>query len=103
VSALYAVAFAIVGLLVGWGYFFLMRYSLLQLGKEKQRIMVFVAFALLRMVAFGGGLLGAALVSTWSLIAYALGFVIARTVAVSRAKTSLDYSPPCSKNTKNNG
>jgi hydrogenase/urease accessory protein HupE len=102
VQTLYAIGFGIAGLLVGWAYFFLMRFSLLQLGKEKQRIAQFVALALLRMALFGGGVVGAALVSTWSLVTFAVGFVIARSIAVCRVKIVSDFSPSTSKSEKKN-
>jgi hypothetical protein len=92
VYALYAIGFGFAGLLVGWAYFSLMRHSLTQLGKKKKGILQFVALALLRIALFGGGVLCAALVSTWCLIAYALGFVVSRTVAVSRARVLTDFS-----------
>jgi len=97
------IAFALGGSLVGWAYFSLMRYSLIHLGKEKTGIMRFVGFAFLRMVLFGGGLLGAFLVSTWCFLAYVLGFIVARTITVSRARTVGDFPPPASESREHNG
>jgi len=102
VYALYAVGFGFTGLMVGWAYFSLMRHSLTQLGKKKKGMLQFVALALLRIALFGGGVLAAALVSTWSLVAYALGFVVARTIAVSKARFVGDFSPPISESKKSN-
>jgi hypothetical protein len=81
-------------------YFALMRYSLNHLSRKKTGIVQFVGLAVLRVVLFGGGLLGALLVGTWSLIAYVLGFVAARAVAVSRARTAADLSLPAAESGK---
>jgi hypothetical protein len=97
------IGFGLGGLLVGWTYFLLMHYSLLHLGRKKIAITQFVVFAFLRMVLFGGGLAGAFLVGSWPLIAYVIGFVVARTVAVTRARTSVEFSPPEAENKKNHG
>lgn len=99
------IAFALAGLAVGWGYFSLMRYSLMHLGRNKAGIIRFVALALLRVVLFGGGALGALLVGAWCLIAYVLGFILARTIAVGKARTppGRGLSPTTSESTENNG
>lgn len=98
------IGFAFAGLVVGWVYFFLMRYSLTHLSRKKTAIMKFAALALLRVVLFlGGGVLGALLVGTWCLIAYVLGFIVARTIAIGRARTAGDFSPPASESRKHNG
>ena len=105
------VVFGLGGALVGWLYFLLMRYSLAGLGKGKPalrlagkaRVAKFVALALARAALFGCGLLGAILVSAWCLIAYTLGFIVARTVVVSRMTTAGSFSPPASEGRKHNG
>ncbi len=99
------IAFALAGLAVGWVYFSLMRYSLTHLDKNKAGIMRFVALALLRVVLFGGGALGALLVGAWCLIAYLLGFILARTIAVGRARTppGRGFSPITSESRENDG
>lgn len=85
-TALYAIGFGVLGVAVGWAYFALMRYSLIQLGRERGSAGQFIGLAVLRLILFAGGLAGAALVGTWSFLAYAVGFIIARTVAVARAR-----------------
>jgi len=99
------IAFALAGLVVGWAYFSLMRYSLIHLGRNKAGIMRFVALALLRVALFGGGALGALLVGAWCLIAYVLGFILARTIAVGRARTppGRGFSPITSESRDHNG
>jgi len=98
-----AIAFALAGLLVGWAYFSLMRYSLAYLGSKKTGMRQFVALAFLRVLLFVGGLFGAILVGAWSLIAYVLGFIVARTIAVGRARTACNSSPPASESREHNG
>lgn len=85
-TALYAIGSGLLGVAVGWAYFALMRYSLIQLAKERGSAGQFIGLAVLRIALFAGGLAGAALVGTWSLLAYAVGFIISRTVAVARAR-----------------
>ena len=97
------IAFALAGLAVGWVYFSLMRYSLTHLGRSKAGVMRFVALALLRIALFGGGALGALLVGAWCLIAYVLGFILARTIAVGRARTTGSFSPITSESRENDG
>lgn len=82
------IAFALAGVLVGWAYFSLMRYSLAYLGKGRSGTMRFVALALLRILLFGGGALGALLLGGWCLITYLFGFMVARTIAVGRARSA---------------
>ena len=86
-TALYAIGFGVLGVAVGWAYFALMRYSLIQLGRERGSAGQFIGLAVLRIILFAGGLAGAALVGTWCLLAYAVGFIIARTVAVAKARS----------------
>lgn len=83
------IVFALAGLLVGWGYFVLLRFSLTKLGGESPRILPFVALYLLRLILFAGGIVAAALVGTWSLIAYAVAFVVARSVTVCKSRCGL--------------
>jgi hypothetical protein len=90
-------AFVLVGLLVGGVYFFLMKYSLNHLGERKLRIGHFVGFALLRIALFGGGVVGAYFVGPWCLVTYVVGFVVSRSLAVSRAKAGGAFSPPASE------
>lgn len=89
------VTFAVVGALVGWLYFLLMRRSLTHLGKGKAGMGRFVALLLLRVVLFGGGLLGALYSGNWCLISYMIGFILARTIAVNRLGPSV--APPVSE------
>jgi hypothetical protein len=98
------IAFGLAGSVVGWVYFALMRYSLSHLSRESTAIMKFAALALLRVVLFcAGGLVCALMVGTWCLVAYLLGFVVARTIAVGRARTAGGLSTPAPENRKNNG
>jgi len=79
------IVFVPVGALVGWVYFAVMRHSLTSLGK-KSGVLIFIALVLVRVVLFGGGAVAALLVGGWCIIGYALGFVVARTIAVSKAR-----------------
>lgn len=97
------IGFGLAGLAVGRVYFFLMRYSLAYLGRKRNGTMKFVAFALLRVVLFGGGVLGALLLGAWRLIAYVVGFIVARTIAVAKARAGGGFSPPASESIKHNG
>ena len=82
---LLVIAFAFVGLLVGWGYFALMRYSLIYIGRRRGTVR-FVALVLLRVLLLAGGLFGAVQVSVWCLITYTVGFIAARTMSVAWAR-----------------
>ncbi len=90
--------FVLLGLLIGWAYFSLMRISLPQLDKGKAGVMRFVALVLLRALLFvGGGLLAMFLIGIWHLIAYCVGFFVVRTIIVSRARKMISLSPLTSK------
>jgi len=88
----FPVILGLAGLLVGWAYFRLMRMSLDCLTGERAQVRRFVGFAAVRVLLFGAGLVGAFLVGAWSLIAYVAGFMVARTVAVRRARAVDGYS-----------
>ena len=102
-DVLYATLFALTGLAVGLGYFALMRHSLIYLAGDRKGVLQFVSLALLRVVLFGGSALGAAHVSTWCLITYVVGFVVARTIAVARARSASGFSRPGSESRTQNG
>jgi len=91
-KTLVAIAFVPAGLLVGWAYFALMRCSLGYLG-QKGGTVRFVVLVLLRVLLLAGALFGAVQVSTWCLITFTAGFVVARTIAVARARPDEDSSP----------
>ncbi len=97
------IGLGLAGLAVGRVYFSLMRYSLAYLGGKRNGTMKFVALALLRVVLFGGGALGALLLGAWCLVAYVVGFIVARTIAVGRARAAGSFSPTPSEGIKHNG
>lgn len=80
------VVFAAAGVLVGMVYFWMMRRSLTGFGTRNAGIARILGFGLLRLALFGVGVFGALKTSGWSLIAYLLGFFVARTVIVRRAR-----------------
>ena len=81
------IAFALVGVLVGCVYFYLMRYSLTKFSAKRHGMWQLLGLALLRFVLFGGGLLAAALIGAWCWITYAVGFIVARFVTLTRSRT----------------
>ena len=96
------IGFALAGMLVGWLYFSLMRYSLAYLDREGRRILRFVGFALLRVLLFGAGALAALLVGSWCLVTYLLGFILARTIVLGRVRSASPLSLLTSEGGKRN-
>ena len=93
VSALYVaklVACGVAGLVVGWAYFRVMKRSLTYLGKGRNGTIPFVSMVVLRILLFGGGVLATYLMGPWCLVAHMLGFILARTLVVSRAREECD-------------
>jgi len=80
------IVFAAAGVLVGVVYFWMMRRSLTGFGTRNAGIARILGFGVLRLALFGAGVFGALKTSGWSLIAYLLGFFVARTVIVRRAR-----------------
>ncbi len=80
--------FALAGALAGWIYFRLMWHSVLCMTERKAGMRRFVAFALLRILIFGGGLFAAFLTGGWCVLTYVLGFIVVRTVAVGKARAT---------------
>lgn len=87
------VAFALVGFLVGWAYFAVMRHSLTGFTEKKTGVMTFLGFVVVRFVLFFGSALAAIAVSGWCLLGYAVGFIVARTVVVGSTRSEADTAP----------
>lgn len=98
-----ALAFGFGGGLIAWAYFLLMRMSLARLGGGRGNAMRFVLLALARVALFGGGLVGAILVSGWCLVAYTLGFIVVRTIIVGKVERQASFSSPGSEEEKGAG
>jgi hypothetical protein len=82
------VGFAVVGGGVGWAYFSILRRSVEQrVGKPSGGRFVLLAFA--RVAIFAACLAPAFWLGTWPVIGYMAGFVVARTVLVSRARREI--------------
>jgi len=78
-------AFGLVGMVVGWLYLQLLRMSLTHLQRPRG-VWMFLGFLVLRVALFGGILVLALFSGTWALVAYAIGFIVARTVILARAR-----------------
>jgi len=92
-SIILPIVFALVGFLVGWAYFAVMRYSLTGFAEQKTGAMTFLGFIVVRFVLFFGGALAAIAVSGWSFLGYAVGFIVARTVVVGKARAEAPTAP----------
>ena len=80
------IGFGIVGIVVAWATLELLRRSLFLLTKKGTGALVFFGLALVRIVIFAGGLVGAVLMGPWPLAAYLVCFVVTRTIIVSMAR-----------------
>lgn len=87
------IVFALIGLLVGFAYFSMMRLSLTGFTEQKTGVMTFIGFVVVRLALFLGGALAALWVSGWSFLGYAVGFVVARTIVVGRARVEAHATP----------
>ena len=86
-------ALAVAGAAVGWCYFAILRASVEQMTSARGWGKRFALFAALRVTLFAGGLAAALWAGTWPLIAYLAGFIVARTVAVARARRGIVDAP----------
>lgn len=82
-------AFGIGGVLLGWVYLRLLQISLTSLSATGGGMKTFVAFLLLRLCVFGGGVALAMYFGLWTFVAYAAGFILTRTIIVSRARAGI--------------
>ena len=87
------IVFAIVGVVAGRFYFQVLRHSLVYLDK-KRSIFMFIALALARSLSLAAILIGALLMSGWCLIACIAGFIVARTVVLTKARREAIPSTP---------
>jgi hypothetical protein len=85
-QVIWPIVFGIAGLLVGWIYFAIMRRSVARFTERRGGVMQFTGLVLVRAALVVGGAVGAALVSTWSVIAYLAAFLVIRTVVVAAAR-----------------
>jgi len=93
IEILLIVVFGVVGLAVGCAYFYLMQYSLVRLTTRRAGALQFFAIAMVRVLLFGGFLVGAVLTGTWCLVSYIFAFVVARAFVVSAARR-MPATPP---------
>ena len=80
------IVFGIAGLLVGWVYFAMMRRSVARFAEQRGGVMQFTGLVLVRAALLVVGAVGAAFVSTWSVVAYLVAFFVVRTVVVAAAR-----------------
>ncbi len=80
--------FAVVGGAVGWAYFSILRHSVKERA-GKPSAGRFALLALARMAIFAACLAPAFWLGTWPVVGYMAGFVVARTVLVSRARREI--------------
>ena len=88
-TILIALGFTVLGTAVGWLYFQLMRNSLEGFDRGQFRFARFVAFTLARLALFMAGIVLAFQSGSWSVLGFALGFLVIRTVIVRRERAGI--------------
>lgn len=81
--------FTLAGLLVGWVYFALVRWSVCAMTAGTARTGRFVLLLLPRLALLGAGIYAAARCGWGFLLAYTLGFFAARGLMVARARAAI--------------
>ena len=80
-----ALAFTLIGGLIGRVYCLLLRRAVARLVRDKGGVGRFLLFMGLRVLLFGAGLCGALYAGVFCVIGYAVGFAVVRTIAVRSA------------------
>ena len=80
------IACAVAGGFVCWAYCRLVRCSLPYLAKGKTQVAKFLGLLLVRLALVAGGFFGALHFGIWPSVGYLVGFFVARTILLSRAR-----------------
>lgn len=98
-----AAAFLAGGVVLGWAYFRLMRFSLQYLGRSTAMVSRFTGLAVLRIALLCAGAVAAFTAGLWPFIAFTAGFLTARTMALSGVEADKAETEETSDGTKADG
>ncbi len=79
----------VLGIVVGWAYFSILRLSIQKLSESKHKVRMFAGWALLRILMFFGGLVLIANRNVVVILIYLVSFFITKTVVIGRVRHDL--------------